>query len=98
MKVEIVVKKENMAEIMEYIEENPDKIENLLQIASKGIIEYLKTHPKEIRGLIQYLGDEIFDVVTTRRVLNKLADIYRQFNASVNYSYKIDEKTNQRKP
>jgi hypothetical protein len=56
------------------------------------IIKYVKEHPQEIRGLIQYLGDEAFDVLMSRRVLKKAADLYRAFNGEVNYKYEVEER------
>lgn len=58
----------------------------------ENAIEYIKTHPKEIKGLMQYLGEELLDILMTRRVLKKGADLYRAINGEINYSYTKDER------
>ena len=70
MKVEVVINKESMGTIIDYIKENP----------------------KEIRGLVQYLGDEILDVLMSRRVLKKGAEFYRAINGEINYAYTEEDK------
>ena len=59
----------------------------------RTIIKYIKDNPDEIRGFIQYLGDEVLDILMSRRVLKKGADLYRALNGEINYSYhKEDQK------
>lgn len=55
-----------------------------------NFMQYLKEHPKEMKGFAQSMGDVALDVLTSRRVLKKLATLYRRFNAELNYSYKTE--------
>ena len=69
------------------------KIEiELTEKSIENVITYIKTHPEEIKGLIQYVGDELFDVLMSRRVMKKLAESYKKFNTELNYRYSCEEK------
>lgn len=57
----------------------------------KNIVKYVKEHPDEIKGLIQFLGDEVFEILLSRRVLKKGATLYRAINAEINYAYKKED-------
>ena len=58
----------------------------------ENIINYTKEHPKEVKGFIQFLGDEVFDIIMSPKVLKKGADLYRAINREINYSYTKEDK------
>lgn len=51
------------------------------------IIDYIKENPEQIRGLIQYLGDEVLEILMSKKVLKKGAMLYRCINGEINYAY-----------
>lgn len=55
-----------------------------------NFMKYLKEHPKEAKGFAQSMGDVALDVLSSRRVLKKLASLYRKFNAELNFSYRTE--------
>jgi len=68
------------------------KIELMLNDETiEHIIKYFKQHPEVTKALIKNLGDEVFKVFTSPRVLRKCAGLYKDLNREINRDYKVEE-------
>ncbi len=52
-----------------------------------AIVQYAKKHPDDIRDLIKIVGEEMLSVLMERDILDKGAQLYREIQQSINYTY-----------
>jgi hypothetical protein len=52
-----------------------------------AIVQYAKKHPDDIRDLIKIVGEEMLSVLMERDMLDKGAQLYREIQQSINYTY-----------
>ena len=53
-----------------------------------AIVQYAKKHPDDIRNLIKIVGEEMFSVLMQRDILDKGAQLYREIQQAINYTYR----------
>jgi hypothetical protein len=53
-----------------------------------ALVQYAKTHRKEIRELAKIVGEEILSVLKEKDVLEEGAQLYREIQRAINYTYK----------
>ena len=52
------------------------------------ILNYLQSHPAETKKLIKAFGDELYNVLMSKRFLRKAAGYYQALNSAINNNYK----------
>lgn len=52
-----------------------------------AIVQYAKKHPDDIRDLLKIVGEEMFSVLMQRDILDKGAQLYREIQQAINYTY-----------
>ena len=53
-----------------------------------ALVQYAKTHRKEVRELAKIVGEEILSVLKEKDVLEEGAQLYREIQRAINYTYK----------
>ncbi len=53
-----------------------------------AIVQYTKKHPDEIRDIIKLVGEEMISVLLQKDMLDKGAQLYREIQRAINYTYK----------
>lgn len=55
-----------------------------------AIVQYAKTHRNEIRELLKIIGEEALSVLREKDILRDGAQLYREIQSAINYTYKKD--------
>jgi len=56
-----------------------------------AIVQYIKNHKQEVRDVIKIIGDEALSVIKEKHMLKEGAELYREIQSAINYTYKNDE-------
>jgi len=56
-----------------------------------AIVQYIKTHKQEVRDVIKIIGEEALSVIKEKHMLKEGAELYREIQSAINYTYKNDE-------
>ena len=56
-----------------------------------AIVQYIKTHKQEVRDVIKIIGEEALSVIKEKYMLKEGAELYREIQSAINYTYKNDE-------
>ena len=56
----------------------------------EAIFKYAKTHRNEIREILKIIGEEALSVLTEKEVLKEGAQLYREIQREINYTYRKD--------
>ena len=56
-----------------------------------AIVHYIKTHKQEVRDVVKILGEEALSVIKEKHMLKEGAELYREIQSAINYTYKNDE-------
>jgi len=56
-----------------------------------AIVQYIKTHKQEVRDVIKIIGEEALSVIKEKHMLKEGAELYREIQRAINYTYENDE-------
>jgi hypothetical protein len=53
-----------------------------------ALVQYARTHRKEVRELAKIIGEEVISVLKEKEMLEEGAQLYREIQRAINYTYK----------